>query len=78
MKQAYERVMTDYGYCLEAIELLPYCKRETRFGYTYEYQQARKKFLWIIPYKKWVLKDDIRWYFMERVEYYECDCGEKE
>ena len=73
MKQAYERV----GFDLEPIELLPHCKRVTKFGHTIKYQQARKKFLWFIPYKKWVRKDDIHWYPMELVEYYECSCGEE-
>lgn len=77
MKQVYEKVLTSYGWVLEPIELLPYCKRVTKHGNTNEYQQVRKKFLWFIPYKKWVHKDDIRWYPMERVEYYECNCGEK-
>ena len=77
MKQAYETLYTEFGSFLEPIELLPYCKRVTKLGYTHEYQQARKKFLWFISYKKWVLKDDIRWYPVDRVEYYECSCGKE-
>lgn len=77
MKQAYEKVIADFGYCLEPIELLPHCKRVTKHGYTNEYQQARKKFLWVIPYKKWVNKNNIFWYPMDRIEYYECSCGEE-
>lgn len=48
MKQAYEKVVTSYGWDYEPIELLPHCKRVTQFGYTCEYQQARKKFLWFM------------------------------
>lgn len=78
MKQPYERVIADYGYVFEPIELLPFCKRVTIFGGTFEYQKARKKFLWFIPYTKWVCKDNIRWYPIETVEYYECSCGEED
>lgn len=77
MKQAYEKLYTDFGNCFEPIEVLPYCKRVTKLGYTYEYQQVRKRFLGFISYKKWVLKDNIRWYPKERVEYYECSCGKE-
>lgn len=76
MKQSYERVIDDYGYCLDPIELLPLCKRVTEYGQTREYQKVRKQFLGFIPYTKWVNKDNIFWYTKE-VEYYECDCGEK-
>lgn len=79
MKQAYRRIAGDWGnWNYEPIELLPHCKRVTKHDYTCEYQQARKKFLWFIPYKIWVNKRDIRWYPMERVEYYECSCGEED
>lgn len=78
MNQPYESVFGDYGYDLEPVELLPFCKRVTKYGHTREYQKVRKKFLGFIPYTKWVNKDDIRWYPKESVEYYECSCGERE
>ena len=80
--QAYKKVYSG-EFCLanvweyEKIELLPECKRETRFGYSYEYQKVRKKFLGLIPYTKWLNKDDIVWYPEETVEYYTCSCGEE-
>jgi len=78
MKQAYEKVDLTYcaGWDYEKIELLPECKRETRFGYSYEYQKVRKKFLSLIPYTKWLSKERIVWYPEETVEYYTCKCRE--
>lgn len=80
MKQAYEKCPSDYGpgWDYEKIELLPECKRVTCFGYTYEYQKIRKKFLGLIPYTKWLSKDYIVWYPEETAEYYTCSCGEND
>lgn len=79
MKQAYEQrydAMMEGCLYYEKVELLPECKRETRFGYSYEYQKARKKFLGLIPYTKWLSKDCIVWFPHDTVEYYTCSCGE--
>ena len=75
MKQAYERVLAYGGYDLVPIELLPKCKRVSRKGVETEYQLARQWFLGLIPYTKWVRKDDIRFFPKPSVEYYECNCG---
>jgi hypothetical protein len=77
MKQAYERVFTDWGYEYVKVELLQECKRIYKRGNVYELQKVRKKFLGLITYTKWVNKIDIKIHPAETVDYYTCDCGEE-
>lgn len=79
MKQAYERSACAgfSGWEYRKIELLPECKRVTRFGKTKEYQKTRRKFLGI-PYARWIAKGNIAFFDKEKVEYYTCSCGDKE
>jgi hypothetical protein len=78
MKQAYERVFTDSGYEYVKVELLPECKCVTRLGKASRHQKVRKKFLRLIPYTKWVNKEDIKIFPADTVDYYTCECGDKQ
>ena len=79
MKQAYEEVYGDYGlWYLRKIDVLPKCKKVTKFGKTVEYQLVRRKvFFGFFPYTYWLNKREIRWYDEPTVEYYDCSCGDE-
>jgi hypothetical protein len=76
VKQAYERVFTDWGDEYVKVQLLPECKRISKRGNVYEFQKVRRRLLGLIPYTKWVNKLDIKMYPAETVEHYTCDCGD--
>lgn len=76
-KQAYKKVAYSLNDCdYIPIEVLPECRRTTEFGNTYVHQKVRRKWLGLIPYTTWVNKDNIVWYDIPKVEYYECSCKE--
>lgn len=78
MKQAYEGVYGDYGlWYLRKIEVLPKCKKVTKFGRTVEYQLVCRNVFFVFPYTYWLDKREIRWYDEPTVEYYDCKCGEE-
>ena len=79
MKQAYEEVYGNYGlWYLRKIDVLPRCKKVTKFGLTVEYQLVRQKvFFGLIQRTYWLNKREIRWYDAPTVEYYDCNCGEE-
>ena len=79
MKQAYEDVYNDYGlWYRREIDVLPKCKKVTKFGKTVEYQLVRRKvFFGLIQWTYWLNKRDIRWQDEPTVEYYDCSCGDE-
>ena len=78
MKQAYEEAYGDYGlWYLRKIDVLPKCKKVTKFGRTVEYQLVRRKVFFVFPYTYWLDKSEIRWYDEPTVEYYDCSCGDE-
>ena len=80
MKQAYEIFYDgDYGYPdRREIEVLPKCKKVTKFGNTDEYQLVRRKvFFGLIPWTYWLNKRRIEWHDPPTVECYDYSCGDE-
>lgn len=77
-KQAYVKEVGECGeWVYKPITLLPYCKRETEFGYTIEYQKVRRLLFGFIPITYWLNKRYIVFYDTPMTEYYTCTCEDE-
>lgn len=78
MKQAYRKEFDSWGWAWYPVELTGLCKKVTGGPYgDIEYYQAQTRVFGIPLWKRWISKDELKFFDPVEETIYECDCGKE-